>query len=111
MANYLALVNGVPRQSVLPGTQTIYDQSLTIVASGATGSNQMNGPVASGASVTLPASQTYTGAELNVYLNGDRLESVFDYVYVGTGSTKTQIQFTFGLVVGDRVDFRIDRSP
>lgn len=110
MANYLSLVNGVPRQSVLPGTQPIYDESLTIVASGA-GANQVNGPITAGTSVTLPLSQTYTGAELNIYLNGDRLESVFDYSYVGSGSTKTQVQFTFQLVVGDRVDFRIDRSP
>ena len=110
MANYLALVNGVPRQSVLPGTQTIYDQSVSVVTS-AVGGNQITGPVTAGTSITLPASQTYTGAELNVYLNGDRLEPIFDYSYVGSGSGKTQIQFTFGLVVGDRVDFRIDRAP
>lgn len=109
MANYLALVNGVPRQAVLPGSQAIYDQSITVVAAGA-GANQINGPVITGTSVTLPASQTYSNAELNVYLNGDRLEPVFDYTYVGS-IPRTQVQFTFQLEVGDRLDFRIDRAP
>lgn len=78
---------------------TIYDQSLSLVA-----------PVNTGVSVTLPGGQTYTAAELQIYLNGDRLESVFDYSYVGS-APRTQVQFTFPLVVGDRLDFRIDRAP
>lgn len=97
--------------SPAPGTTTIYDQRLTIVASGASGSNQMNGPVTAGTNVTLPSSGTYSGLELQVYLNGDRLESVVDYTYVGVGASKTQIQFTFGLVAGDTVDFVIQRAP
>lgn len=106
----LVLVNGVPRQQTITASApTIYDQSLTVVASGA-GANQVNGPVNAGVSVTLPGSQTFTSAELQIYLNGDRLEPVFDYSYVGS-PPRTQVQFTFQLVVGDRLDFRIDRVP
>lgn len=109
MAKFLRLSNGVPRSFDESASLTIYDQSLTVVASGA-GANQINGPVTAGTSVTLPGSQTYTSAELQIYLNGDRLEPVFDYTYVGS-PLRTQVQFTFDLVVGDRVDFRIDRAP
>jgi hypothetical protein len=107
----LVLVNGQQRmQSITASAPAIYDQPLTVVVSGA-GANQINGPVTTGASVTLPASGTYTGQEMQIYLNGDRMEPVFDYTYVGSGSGKTQVQFTFDLVVGDRIDFRVDRAP
>lgn len=109
MAKFLRLSNGIPRSFNEGSSVTIYDQSLTVVTSGA-GANQINGPVTSGTSVTLPGSQTYTSAELQIYLNGDRLEPVFDYTYVGS-PPRTQVQFTFDLVVGDRIDFRIDRAP
>lgn len=109
MGLFLRLSNGFPRSFSEASSITIYDQRLTVVASGATG-NQINGPVSAGTSITLPASGTYVGLELQVYLNGDRLEVVADYTYVGTGA-KTQIQFTFGLVVGDAIDFVIQRAP
>lgn len=109
MGNFLRLTNGVPRSFAESSSLTIYDQSITVVVSGA-GANQINGPVITGTSVTLPASQTYTAAELQIYLNGDRLEPVFDYTYVGS-PLRTQVQFTFQLEIGDRLDFRIDRAP
>lgn len=109
MAKFLRLSNGVPRSFNEGASVTIYDQSLTVVPSGA-GANQINGPVTAGTNVTLPGSQTYTAAELQIYLNGDRLEPIFDYSYVGS-PLRTQVQFTFQLEVGDRVDFRIDRAP
>ena len=49
--------------------------------------------------------QHYTDEELEVYLDGNRLYSVFDYNTVST----TQVQFTFDLIVGDYLRFRIDR--
>lgn len=110
MAKFLRLSNGVPRSFNEGASITIYDQSLTVVASGA-GANQINGPVLTGTNVTLPGGQTYSATELQIYLNGDRLESVFDYTYVGSAPNRTQVQFAFPLVVGDRVDFRIDRAP
>ena len=109
MAKFLRLSNGVPRSFQEGASITIYDESLTVVPSG-TGANQINGPVMTGTSVSLPGGQQYTAAELQIYLNGDRLESVFDYAYVGS-APRTQVQFTFDLVVGDRIDFRIDRAP
>lgn len=110
MGNFLRLVNGQPRSFAEASVVTIYDQSLSVVSGTAANSNQVQGPVNSGTSVTLPQSGTYTSAELQIYLNGDRLEPVFDYTYVGS-APRTQVQFTFGLVVGDRVDFRVDRAP
>lgn len=71
----------------------------------------MASPITAGTAVTLPSSQTYNSGELEVYLNGDRIEAVLDYTYVGAGPTRTQIQFTFDLVAGDRLRFRIDRGP
>jgi len=74
----------VPRQSVLPGTSLIYDQSVTIVASGATPPGSLNAPVTAGTAITLPGSGSYTlnansVANIQVYLNGDRLEQTFDW--------------------------------
>lgn len=109
MGNFLRLVNGVPRHFSEASTITIYDQGIDVV-SGSPGSNQITGPVAAGTPITLPSGQTYTGGELEVMLNGDILETVLDYSYVGSGS-KTQIQLTFDLVVGDRLRFRITRAP
>jgi len=105
----LVLVNGVPRQQTITNSQPlIYDQSISIVASGGNGSTSLNGPINSGTAITLPASETYTlngnsVANLQVYLNGDRTTS-------GSGPNYTAIQFTFNLVVGDRIDLRIERS-
>lgn len=104
--NALVLTNGIGRtQAITASLPAVYDQRLTVVASGASGSNQINGPVTSGTSVTLPASGTYSGLELEIHLNGVRLDSALDYVYVGSGGSKTQVQFTFQLVVGDLIDF------
>lgn len=107
MGNFLRLTNGVPR-SFAEKEIAIYDQSLLLVTS-SPGAGQIIGPITTGTSVVLPASQQYTSAELQIYLNGDRLEPVFDYTYVGS-PPRTSVQFTFDLVVGDRIDFRIERT-
>lgn len=107
MGKFLRLINGVPRQAnESGGGGTIYDQSLTVVAS-SPGPNEIVGPIITGTNITLPAAQTYDDLDLQVYLNGDRLEPVFDYNYVGS-PPRTQIAFTFDIVVGDRIDFRIN---
>lgn len=110
MGNFLRLVNGVPRSFAESSATTIYDERLTVVSGAPANSNEVTGPVTTGVSVTLPNSGTYSGLELQVYLNGDRIEPVFDYNYVGTGGSKTQIQFTFDLVVGDTIDFVKQRA-
>jgi hypothetical protein len=108
MAKFLRLVNGAARSFDEGASVTIYDQPLTVVPSGA-GANQINGPVITGTAVTLPVGGTYSGAELEIRLNGQRLEQLYDYNYVGAG-TRTQVSFTFDLAIGDRVDFRVDRA-
>lgn len=111
MAKFLRLSNGVPRSFAEGASVAIYDERLIIVSGAPVDSNEATGPINAGVNVTLPDSGTYTGLELQIYLNGDRLETVADYAYVGSGSGKTQVQFTFSLVVGDTVDFVIQRAP
>ena len=86
----------------------VYDATLTLVTS-SPGAGQIIGPITAGTAVTLPNSQTYNSSELNVFLNGQKLEVTFDYTYVGS-VPRTQIQFTFDLVVGDMIEFNIERS-
>lgn len=110
MGNFLRLTNGQPRSAAEGGSTTIYDERLTVVASGASGSNQVNNPVTAGTAITLPLSQTFTAKELEVDFNGQLLKPVFDYTYVG-GAPHSQIMLTFGLVTGDTLDFRVARAP
>ena len=97
MGSFLRLANGVPRSFAESGNPSIYDQGVDVAS-----------PITAGTSVTLPAAQTYDSKELEVYLNGTRLENLLDYTYVGS-PPRTQIQFTFDLVIGDHYRFRIDR--
>lgn len=95
MATGLRLISGIPRMqdvSVVPGD--IYDETTL-----------MGAPVTAGVSITLPASETYEDKELKIELNGQLLEAVIDYNYVGS-IPRTQIQMTFDLVVGDRLRFK-----
>ena len=100
MGKFLRLVNGVPRQVDEGASVTIYDETYDVV-----------GTVTTGTSIALPAGGTYQGDELEVRLNGVRLESVVDYNYVGAGPTRTQISMTFDLFAPDALRFRVDRSP
>ena len=95
----LELVNGIPRMVVESGNISIYDESTEIGGGG----------LSTGSPLTLPNSGQYNSDELEVYLNGDRIENVIDYNYVGT-VPRTQVSFTFDLEEGDRVRFRIDRN-
>lgn len=105
MAKFTRIVNGVLRSFDESGSPTIYDRTISIVASGAV-SPDLNGPVTSGTNITLPSGQTYTGEELQVYLNGLRLDDVLDY----NTTSSTQIQMTFNLEAGDKLRFYIDRN-
>lgn len=112
--SFLALVNGVPRMTANVALPNIYDTSVSIVASGATPPGSLNGPVTTGTAITLPSSGVYTlnggVPNLQVYLNGDRLETTYDWNTSGSGPNYTAIAMTFDLVAGDRLDFRIERS-
>ena len=105
MGKFTRLTNGILKSFEEAGSSPIYDQTLEVVASGA-GAGQINGPITAGTNITLPLSQTYTGDELQVFVNGLRLTDGFDY----STPNSTQISFTFNIVVNDLIRFFIDRS-
>lgn len=100
MAKFTRIINGVLRQFDESGTPTIYDENVTIGGGGLT----------TGSPLSLPSSQTYNSSELEVYLNNVRLTPVLDYNYVGGSAPRTQVTFTFDLLVNEVVRFRIDRG-
>lgn len=100
----LELVNGVPRMRAEAAAPSIYDETLEVV-SGTAGAGEVQGPISAGTPVTLPDSKTYTGDELEVWLDGDRLVPIFDYTF----DSSTTVAFTFEIKVGDTLRFRIDR--
>ena len=73
----------------------IYDQTYSVIAS-----------ILTGVSVTLPSGGTYSDRDLQVFLNGQLIESVADYNYVGGVAPRNQIAFTFDLEIGDVIRFR-----
>lgn len=85
----------------------VYDATLTLVAS-SPGAGQIIGPITAGTAVTLPGSQTYNSTELNIFLNGQKLDAVVDYAYVGS-VPRTQVTFVENMVVGDQLEFQIER--
>lgn len=105
MAKKLELVNGIPRMRDESASPVIYDEALLVVSSGA-GAGEINGPISAGTPITLPSGRTYTGAELEVYLDGERQESLIDYTF----DSATTVAFTFEIKPGDRLRFRIDRG-
>jgi hypothetical protein len=106
----LVLTNGFPRTQTIAGAP-VYDQSISIVTSG-TPPSSLTGPVSASTAITLPASGTYqinSGVvSINIYLNGDRLEYNIDWNTSGSGPNYTAFTLTFGLVVGDRLDLRVE---
>jgi len=99
MAKKLALVSGVPRMVDESASPTIYDETWAV-----------NSNISTGTPITLPNSGTYTSEELEIRLNGVRMDSGIDYNFVGS-PPRTQVAFTFDLIDGeDTLNFRIDRS-
>ena len=76
---------------------TIYDEVIAVGSGGIT----------TGTSISLPSAGTYSGDDLEVYLNGEFMEKDLDWNEVGS-VPRTDIQMTFDLVEGDRLRFRID---
>ena len=99
MGKFLRLVNGVPRMQDEGASIPIYDETYTVGVGGVT----------TGSPISLPSSQTYNSEELEVYLNGQRLDDTIDYNYIGS-VPRTQVSFTFDLLENDLIRFRIDRS-
>lgn len=92
MSKVIRLIGGLLKYQDIGATA--YEQTYTAI-----------GTITAGTSITLPASGTYLSSELTVYLNGQRMSYLEDYVYVGSG-TRTMIQFLFDLINGDLVIFR-----
>jgi len=97
-----------------------YEEFVTIVASGASPPNTLNGPISSGTIINLPNNsrlgntvETYTvgSGMLQVFLNGQYTEQTVDWVEVGSSNSQSNsIQILEGLVVGDYLTFRINAS-
>lgn len=94
MGKFLRISGGVAREFDEASSISIYDQSIDV-----------GSIITTGTPVTLPASGTYDSQELEVYLNGQVLDDIADYNFVGT-VPRTQVAFTFQLEVGDRIRFR-----
>jgi hypothetical protein len=109
MARFTRIVNGVLRSFDESSSPTIYDEYLLVVSGSPSNNNEITGPINAGVNVTLPNGGQYTDDELMVDLNGQSLENGFDFNYVGT-PPRTQVAFTFQLVVGDRLYFRKHRN-
>lgn len=94
-----------------------YDETVTIVTSGATPPTSLNGPIFSGTDIALPNNsrlgsivQYYTVGKgtLQVFLNGQYLILGNDWAEVGASQAPSnQIQISRTLVVGDELEFRI----
>ena len=93
MGSALRALKGMPRIS----SSVIYDEFITIGVGGLT----------AGATLTLPSSQTYTDVDLEVSLEGEILDVVQDYNYVGS-APRTQITTVIDLLEGEKIRFRID---
>ena len=98
MAKFLKIVNGYLRPVSETNTIPIYYQTYS---PGTT--------ITAGSAVTLPASGSYVGNELQVIVNNSIQTYLLDYNFVGTG-TKTQISFTYDLFNTDTVVFFIQRA-
>ena len=94
MGKFLRLSNGVARSFDEASSVTIYDQAIDVAST-----------ITTGTPVTLPSGGTYDSQELEVYFNGQVLDDVADYNFVGV-VPRTQVAFTFQLEIGDRIRFR-----
>lgn len=115
MGKFLRLSNGVPR-SFDEGASgfPLYKESLTVV-SGSPGAGEIQYPITAGTPITLPNSGNFefdgsSNTSFWVFLNGARLEHVYDWNESGSGPSYTAITLTFDLEVEDRLDFSIERE-
>jgi hypothetical protein len=92
MAKVVKITNGIPTYAELAASA--YEGVYNVV-----------GTITTGTPITLPSSGTYTDSDLSVYLNGQRMTYVEDFVYVGS-PPRTQISMLFDLISGDILTFR-----
>jgi hypothetical protein len=92
-----------------------YDETVTVVASGATPPTSITGPVSPGTNIQLPpnsreafvqAYYTVGQGKIEVFLNGQKMILGNDYNEVGNSDTASDfIQTLIELVVGDELEF------
>jgi hypothetical protein len=103
----LKLINGVPRMVELTGLPAvlppIYDETQVILM------DQIKDPMNT-VSVGLPGGQSYEGDELEVFLNGQRLEEGVNYTYPDPPGPFFSIIMEESIFEGDRFRFRITRD-
>ena len=111
MGKFLRLINGIPRMVEESTSPTIYDEDLTVVASGASGENEINlADTTTGTPITLPKGGTYLSNDIEIHLNGKLVHLLEDYNYVGPEGVRTQVSFTFDMEVGDIISFRAENA-
>jgi hypothetical protein len=102
----LVLTNGVAQMTtILP---SVYLQTLTVV-SGTPGAGQINA-VTAGNPITLPASGSFTGAELMFNLNNVPQTFGIDFSTYGSPAPYTQFSSTQNINVGDVLTLLMLRS-
>ena len=107
-----------PELDRLPGN--IYEETITVVSSGASDSYHINGPVPASTTITLPldsrdaSNQRFYlvgSGQLQLFLNGQYLTDSGDWSEIGTpGNLSFQIEINRTLAVGDLLLFRDNSS-
>jgi hypothetical protein len=95
-----------------------YEEELSVLDSGASNSNEIDGPVIQGTNITIPNDSRASGSgqnyivgsgSLEIHLNGQKLIPEDDWVEVGALNTlSNQVQLNFDIIPGDKLLFRID---
>jgi hypothetical protein len=98
MAKVLTVVNGIPTIRTQTADVSIEDFSETLASD-----------ISSPTEYTLPGGLSYDGQELEIWVNNIRQDEGIDFFYVGAGSAKTKIYFSYDLFSGWVVRARIDR--
>ncbi len=94
MPKFLTVTSGIPRLQDVTVTPSYYNEVYTV-----------SGTVVANTPITIPNAKTYTGYELEVYLNGQFLYPITDWLTVGSG-TLTQVSVGQDLIDGDVILFR-----
>ena len=109
MANFIQGLGGKLVMNPVTASLTPPTETTLLLVTSSPGANEIVGPISAGVDVTIPDSLTYEDTDLQVFLNGQQLDVVSDFNYVGAGPSRTQVDFVFDLLVSDKITFRIDK--
>jgi hypothetical protein len=110
MSEFIKGISGklVMSPAVLTGNKPV-EENLDIVSGAPSNGNELQGPISAGTPISIPNSETYEDTDLQIFFNGQQIDVIGEYNYVGAGPIRTQIAFTFDLEAGDEITFRIDK--